>query len=152
MTNGWSHDENAIKNYINLEDCMARRIYKISSRNLEYGIYDGKNGFIGIRTKFGERYLFTEYHWDSPSFATVKPLKYIDIDLPDNIPLTSGLQSIDKETGRPVDFDRPVKDGGRGWYFIDTNEANQSIRAIHVQNKAMFDLLEKIEKDNAEVV
>lgn len=49
------------------------RVYKITSRNLDYGVWDGDTGFIGIRTKFGSRYLFTEIHRDaSTTFGTVR--------------------------------------------------------------------------------
>lgn len=46
--------------------CKIGYLYKISSRNLRYGIFTGGDwgGFIGIRTKFGYQYLFTEYHYD----------------------------------------------------------------------------------------
>ena len=39
-------------------------LYRIRSRNLPYGVYDGRAGFIGIREKFGSLYLFTEYDYD----------------------------------------------------------------------------------------
>lgn len=51
--------------YIPLDKCIKRGIYRIRSRNLSIGLFDGEKGFIGIRTKFGDRYLFTEYHHDS---------------------------------------------------------------------------------------
>ena len=47
-----------------MEQCVKGRVYKLWCRNLSIGVYDGKEGFIGIRTKFGSRYLDTEYHWD----------------------------------------------------------------------------------------
>ena len=47
-------------------------LYRIGSRNLPYGVYDGRGGFIGVREKFGHLYLFTEYDWDNgPPFGTV---------------------------------------------------------------------------------
>lgn len=71
--------------YIKLEDCKERFLYKIFSRNLSYGVYDGNSGFIGIRNKFGMDYLFTEYHWDTgPPFGTVHPKEEI-CEVPKNI-------------------------------------------------------------------
>lgn len=71
--------------YIKLSDCKKGYLYKIHSRNLDYGIYDGNNGFIGIREKFNNKYLFTEYHYDQgPPFGTVKPFEEI-CELPDDI-------------------------------------------------------------------
>lgn len=73
--------------YISLAECVVGHVYKIWSRNLRYGVYDGKEGFIGIRTKFGARYLFTEYHWDQgPPFGTVKPIEDLGM-LPEGIPV-----------------------------------------------------------------
>lgn len=46
---------------INEPDLIRGGIYAISARNFLVGVYDGDQGFIGIRMKFGTRYLFTEY-------------------------------------------------------------------------------------------
>lgn len=72
--------------YIPLKDCKKGFVYKIHSRNLSHGVYDGDEGFIGIRYKLGGRYLFTEYHWDGRriGYGTVKPLEEIG-QLPPNI-------------------------------------------------------------------
>lgn len=132
-------------NYISLLDCIPRRVYKIQSRNLSFGIYDGDSGFIGIRTKFCNRYLFTEYHWDNENFATVKPIKDLGIDLPSDISLLLFLQTVDKDTNREVAFDRPVLNGGKGWYYLDTDESNQDICAISLPNNKLFKFLEEVE-------
>lgn len=72
---------------IPLAECVEGDIYILRSRNLVLGVFDGKTGFIGIREKFGHRYLFTEYHHDtgtphgtaSPvravSYTRIRPLK-----------------------------------------------------------------------------
>lgn len=72
--------------YIPLDQCIDRGVYRIKSRNLDVGVYCAKNrGFIGIRTKFGDPYLFKEYHWDTGEpFGTVRPIKQIGV-LPDDI-------------------------------------------------------------------
>lgn len=64
---------------IRLKDCKKGYLYKIDCRNLELGVFNGETGFIGIRTKFGNRYLFTEYHWDQGApFGTVNPMEEIE--------------------------------------------------------------------------
>jgi len=69
-------------------DCIPRRLYKIGSRNLTYGVYDGEQGFIGIRVKFSAVYLFAEYHWDQgPPHGTVHTVIDTGIDLPEEIEL-----------------------------------------------------------------
>jgi len=52
------------KQRVPLEECVKGRLYKLACRNLGYGVYDGEGGFIGLREKFGNVYLFTEFHWD----------------------------------------------------------------------------------------
>ena len=52
---------------------VPRGIYRIHSRNLDIGVFNGVDGFIGIREKFGSTYLFTEYLWEQgPPFGTVR--------------------------------------------------------------------------------
>jgi hypothetical protein len=57
-------------------------VYEVRSRNLIAGVYDGEQGFIGIREKFGDEYLFTEYlsrecGGDKQPFDTVHPFQKI---------------------------------------------------------------------------
>lgn len=72
--------------YIKLENCKHGYLYKINSRNLDYGVFNEKDkGFIGIREKFGQTYLFTEYHWDTGApYGTVTPIEEIS-KIPDDI-------------------------------------------------------------------
>lgn len=76
--------------WIAQSDCVAGTIYALHSRNLTVGVYDGVTGFIGIREKFGHRYLFTEYHRgdaDLPRvIGTVTPLRVLGA-LPVGIPV-----------------------------------------------------------------
>lgn len=134
---------------IPMDRCITRRIYRIKSRNLRFGVYDGQGGFIGIREKFSDRYLFTEYHWDQgPPHGTVYSQVDLGIDLPPDIPLEKSLGMVDQKTNRPIDFDKPIFEGGRGWFFMDTNEASAGIFPMDVPNKALFEFLEQIEKEN----
>jgi hypothetical protein len=59
---------------IKLEQLQRGRVYRLQSRNLECGVWNGKDGFVGIRTKFGGRFLDMEIHWDlSETFGTYLP-------------------------------------------------------------------------------
>jgi hypothetical protein len=132
----------------NIEDMVVRRVYAIRSRNLSVGVWNGKSGknagFIGIRTKFGDRYLFTEYHYDAcASFGTVGDARDLGIDVPKDIELRESTPTKDRETDRPVAFDEE-----RGWYFIDTNDASNKIRPCYSTNKKLFDFLDAISIDN----
>ena len=73
---------------LSIEECVTRRLYKIKSRNLTYGVYNGNEGFLGIRFKMGGQFLFTEFHWDQgPPYGTVYGVEDTGIDLPEDIEL-----------------------------------------------------------------
>lgn len=81
------------KKTIRLSECQTRRLYRVSSRNLTYGVYDGDTGFVGIRTKFGNRFLAREYHWDTGRpFGTVLPREDTGIDVPESIPVGAWME------------------------------------------------------------
>lgn len=129
-----------MSDYIPIKDCKNRFFYELDSRNLAYGVYNEQvKGFIGIREKFDNEYICTEFHWDTgPSFGTVKPLREI-CELPAEIELRERFDTIDSNSGRKVAFDKPIKDGGKGWYFLDTGEPSQNINATSYENDALFD-------------
>lgn len=59
---------------IALSECVKGHLYKVNSRNLELAVFDGETGFTGIREKFGDRFLFKEYHYDTGvPYGTVRP-------------------------------------------------------------------------------
>ncbi len=66
--------------FIPLDQCEHGWLYHIKARNFRLGIYNEvEKEFIGIRTKFGSRYLFGEYHWDTGEpFGTVKPITKLE--------------------------------------------------------------------------
>lgn len=131
-----------------LNECVPRRLYKIGCRNLVLGVFDGKTGFIGIREKFGDEYLFTEFHWDTgPPHGTVHSVEDSGIDLPSEIEAVEGFGPLDGVSRRPVGFDRPLSEGGRGWYFKDSNEASPDIRPVQLENQALFDWLMAKERE-----
>lgn len=73
--------------YIPRVECKKGFLYKLHARNLDIGVFDGK-GFIGIRQKFNDRFLFTEYHWDDGApYGTAKPLQELQ-EVSKDIPIT----------------------------------------------------------------
>jgi len=127
---------------IPIDECVPKRLYKLRSRNLTFGIYDGKQGFIGVRLKFTSKNLATEYHWDQgPPFGTVFGVKDTGVDLPDHISLCADPGTADETTGEWVSFDKPIAQGGRGWYFTDTDVASTEIRPVGKSNIQLFDWL-----------
>ena len=80
-----------LADYIKMDNCVKGHLYRIDSRNLSLGVYDGKEGFIGIRTKFRDRYLFTEYHHDQGApHGTVFPLEDLG-PIPEEIPINESI-------------------------------------------------------------
>jgi hypothetical protein len=97
-----------IKAKIPLDQCVWRRVYKIHCRNLRFGVFDGTKSFIGIRTKFGQRYLDEEEHWDAgPPYGTVSghidmgfsvPPEALDAyDRRDPVALLAFLEGVEQE-------------------------------------------------------
>jgi hypothetical protein len=130
---------------IEVKDLIVGRVYTLRCRNLLYGVWDGEGGFIGRRFKLGYWYLFTEYHYDvSQHHGTVRHMEDTGIDVPEGMPLKVSLGSEDQVTKRDVAFDTPVAEGGRGWYFVDTGESSQDIRACSKANVELGKFLREL--------
>ena len=65
---------------IPLTECKHGYLYRINSRNLRFGVFnENSKGFVGIREKFHNRYLFIEFHWDTGApFGTVHPKELLE--------------------------------------------------------------------------
>jgi hypothetical protein len=65
--------------YIKIPDLKEGYAYSILARNAWVGIWlNREKAFLISRYKFGQNYLFKEYHWDTGEpFGTVKPQKEI---------------------------------------------------------------------------
>jgi hypothetical protein len=62
--------------HIIIPDCEPRHLYVVDARNFSLAVYRGGGVFIGVRNKFGCRYLDEEDHWDTGApHGTVKPLR-----------------------------------------------------------------------------
>src|SRR5713226_2195652 len=112
------------------EVLKPRTVYRIRSRNLRLGVYDGQGGFIGIREKGGYRYLFREFDASVKDWGggTVMYVSEAVAELPPGIELQEILGTMDSVTGRPVGFGGVRSEGGRGWFFLDTGEASTAIQ------------------------
>jgi hypothetical protein len=99
------------------------RVYKLKARNFGYGVWVG-DGFIGVREKFGNVYLFKELHWDDGEpFGTVQPLEEVG-EVPKGVPLTETIN------------EKFIEDKWGG----------------HIQaenNKVLMEFLTKVERDQA---
>lgn len=130
-------------------------VYEVKSRNLIVAAYDGEQGFVGIREKMGDEYLFTEYlsrEWGGTKipFDTVTPVAYM-ATLDEDIPV--------RERGDPVSRcdtcgtrawfvqDPQIQDGRtRGWWecegrcFVDGETKSRA-----TQNDVLFEILRELE-------
>lgn len=110
------------KPHIPIAECEDRRAYELDSRNLTVGVYRAASqGFIGLREKFGELYLFQEYHWDT--HGTVHPIRPLDVVVPEDILLAERMSGTwCSEENRAVEFrrDDPAALSGLGkWFHLD---------------------------------
>jgi len=134
---------------IPIDQCEDRRLYKIDSRNLSYGVYRAATkGFIGIRTKFCDRFLFEEYHWDTGEpHGTVRPEEATEHVLPEDIKLSESLGSECTTCGKPVEFVQvPDAESIVGkdshWKHLEATDCDK-VRPCRVPNKALFDWIEE---------
>lgn len=127
---------------IEISELQVRHVYKLHARNLRIGAWDGRT-FIGIREKFSARFLDDCEVAGHTAFA----LEDTGLVVPDEIPMKVYLGSKDQGSGREVAFDKPVKDGGKGWYYVDTGEPDEAIRSFAVSNRALFGFMDEAEKN-----
>lgn len=128
--------------FIPLENLRNRAAYALRSRNLLVGVWDAKsNGFIGVREKMGDIYLFTEYHYDLG--GTAHALEELPLVLPENIELREFFGPRCDVHSEDVVFTKPISKGGDGWIHVGSRERCDG-RAMAVANKELFDLLEPI--------
>jgi hypothetical protein len=164
--------------HIPLDECKNGYLYRISSRNLAFGVFrEEVKGFIGIREKFGELFLFTEFHWDTgPPFGTVHPKEELE-PVPEGLFLEESIDVVGDKSKRSVVFfndwhyedakencneivtwsdegpigkesnRRVVQGKNKGWKYVDTNEPVEGEHAVSVPNKALFNWLKEKEKE-----
>ena len=110
--------------YLPMEEMERGGIYRIIARNFFVGVWDGESGFIGIREKFGDRYLFTEYHRDySDRIGTARPVEKVG-QVPEGVQLVERLPPICPACSREVDFLYPA----RLWVHTDDGSSMHTDR------------------------
>lgn len=79
---------------IPLDKLKPNHLYELYSRNLTIGVYNPFTfTFTGIRTKFNQRFLDEETHWDKdPHHGTAKAIKDLGLC---SIPLTDRTKLFD---------------------------------------------------------
>jgi hypothetical protein len=126
-------------------DMVERGVYRIHSRNLSVGVWDGVGGFIGIREKFGDEYLFREFHWENgPPYGTVKPLEFLTT-LPEDIEIRENTDSFCHKCRQPVYHDSDKHQ----WFHTDNTQDGicLELRPCCATYQPLFDFLEPLDKE-----
>ena len=137
---------------IPIEKCKDRRLYRLRARNLAFGVFSAEHkAFFGIREKFSDRYIDTEY--DNSATA----LEEMPDELPSDIVVDSDLGSICQTCRKRVDYIR-FADGEREitlsrgdkikvrgeWQHIEATDCTKAL-SMSKFNAPLFQWLEQIE-------
>jgi hypothetical protein len=140
---------------IKLEQLQRGRVYRLESRNLECGVWNGKDGFIGIRTKFGGQFLDMEIHWGlSKTFGTARALEALGA-IPESISLDINLGAECGNCHKPVTYVKrhAEQKGASGEWLHGDGSPNCSVSVqdntarkaspVAIPNDALFAELQK---------
>lgn len=144
---------------IKLEQRQRGRVYRLQSRNLESGVWYGKDGFVGIRTKFGRRFLDLEIHWGlSKTFGTAQALESLGT-ISESISLDISLGTECGNCHKPVNYVKrhAEQKGSSGEWLHDDGSPNCSVPVhdstarkaspVAIPNDALFAELRKYDCD-----
>lgn len=140
---------------IKLGKLQRGKVYRLKSRNLAYGVWNGKDGFVGIRTKFGGRFLDMEIHWDlNHTFGTAQALEALGT-IPESISLDISLGAECGNCHKPVNYVKPLAEqkGASGEWLHDDGSSNCGVAVLNdkdrkaspvaIPNDALFAELQK---------
>ena len=127
---------------IDLKDLEIGTIYKVHAHNFSVAVYAGDGGFIGIRTKFGNRFLDTEFEWTtSSSFGTARAEEAIG-KVPSTIKLVTSLGSECEKCGKLTNFDMSRPERLR-WQHDDGTTMCEKAWSISIPNRELFSIIEE---------
>lgn len=134
---------------IALKDCEHGCVYEIHSRNLTLGVFNSKTaGFTGLREKFGDTFLFEEFHRDTGApYGTVTPIRKIEkcpvSDLRSSLGTTCGTCKLPvRYVGGDPGFDKK-----QAWQKFWTHEGSDcgDIRPGSPRNVKLSKYLKKLQ-------
>ena len=135
------------KNIIPLSKCRNGWVYKLSSRNLTFGVFvQAANGFIGMRKKFGHQYLATEYHSDTGEpFGTAYPEEELE-PAPPGLVLKENGPLINDENNRVVLRESGTEYSAVQIYrYADTADICDSGEIVLSSNQPLHDYMLAVE-------
>jgi hypothetical protein len=144
---------------IKLDQLGRGKVYRLKSRNLAYGVWNGTNSFIGIRTKFGSRFLDEEIHWDlDENHGTALALEELGA-IPESILLDISLGTECERCHKGMHYieHRPLDcaphngewrhgDGSPRCVISVENGKARHATPVMIPNKTLFAELEKYER------
>lgn len=130
---------------MNHTDCVEGHVYRVDARNFSVAVCAGVGVFIGIRTKFGNRYLDVEYGDSGPFFNTVRVIEDMGIVVPQEISLKCFGDSVCEACGKRVAWSGPPSPAP--WVHVDAPDCGVGDKLVPVakHNDALFAFLEGIE-------
>lgn len=134
---------------IPVNQLVKGKVYRLDSRNLSCGVWDGDNGFIGIRTKFGARFLDHEIRDLDDHYGTAKPEEVIG-EIPAELSLDISLGTICDACRRPLDYELK-RLPNEPWHHEDGTDRcwpegiQYRASPVAVPNDALFKEMEKYE-------
>ena len=140
--------------YLPLAQCVRGGVYRLLSRNLDFGVFDGEEGFVGVRYKCGDVFLFTEYHWDNENhhpYGTVKPLELVEM-LPEGVEPQCYYPVLCSKHDRPCHYE-PGAD--TGWVHSDDGTclltaSQHDDHPVRDQYEPLFDYLREFLRNHPE--
>lgn len=133
-----------VQTRIALVDCKHGYLYRLRSRNLRHGVFNQeRNGFIGIRTKFTNRFLDLELHWSYDSqYGTASPLEELQ-----PCPVKDLRRSGDllcKICKRKAETAYTPEGVFCGYYHADDDSPScEKYEVAHYENKELFHWLDE---------
>ena len=133
--------------FIPRAELTHRQPYRLSSRNLSFGVWDAEVGcFIGIRRKFDDEYLSTEYLYEDlpDNHGTAAALEAVDEVVPPTIAMDTWIGRVDGLQCRTLTL------GSLGnYYYRDTClPIPDGIKVITVWNESLMELLKELAEEN----
>jgi hypothetical protein len=128
---------------IKQKNLVPRGVYRVHSRNLVVAVWNGSSGFIGIRHKFDDSFLFTEYHYDDgPPYGTLKPIELITI-LPEGIEIVESTPTKCTACQKEVVWEKD-----KGWsHSREASPMCDKGSPASSTYKPLFDFLAPLEKE-----
>jgi len=142
--------------YVDPTSLVVGGVYKIRSRNLLYGVWDGSQ-FVGLREKLGSTFLFGEAPNTYNQRGTVTDAALIG-KVPEGMSLSERAESRCQTCGQPAEFKEWTEPeraclteegewAGRGRWICSCENWRDS-RPAAMPNTALTEFMERIEALN----